>query len=184
VTVVPSAWTGSEPVEVTEQRPPLRAVAVRRRYWDARREERAYRIGRWTLGLGSLAAVVALTLVAREWWLVDAIVTGREQRLAEVCAASPFADGLITAAGGLAGVRADPEVVAPYLADVERLDASAAAIADHAALLGDDELAVAARTVLVARPHRAPVQTERVERRCAELVGAAGLTPGARDARP
>ncbi len=160
---------------MTDERPPLRAVALRRRVFDARREERAWRAGRWTLVLVTVVLLVLGSLAARDWWLVRAYLTGPELRLAQVCAASPFADGLITEAGGRAAVREDPDVIAPYMADVDRLDVAALAIRDHASLVGDDELSVAATTVYVGRPHRAPTQTALVEQRCAERVRAAGL---------
>lgn len=156
-------------------RPPLRAVARRRRFWNAAREDRAWQLVRRGLALVAVVAVVGGAFLARDWWVVRAYLTGPELRLAEVCAESPFAQGLVTAAGGLAGVRADPDVIAPYLADVPALDESARAIRDHASLVGDDELSIAATTVLVGRPHRVPRQTGFVEERCAERVRAAGL---------
>jgi hypothetical protein len=160
---------------VIDRRPPLRAVATRRRFWNAAREERAWRAARVGLAAAFVVAAVVGAFVARDWWIVRAYLTGPELRLAQVCADSPFAQGLVTDAGGVAGVRADPEVIAPYLADVPALDAAARAIRDHASLVGDDELSLAATTVLVGRPHRVPVQTGVVEQRCAERVRAAGL---------
>jgi hypothetical protein len=159
-------------------RPPLRAVARRRRFWNAAREERAWRVARWGLAIAFVLAAVVGAVLARDWWVVRAYLTGPELRLAQVCADSPFAEELVTAAGGLSGVRADPDVVAPYLDDVPALDAAARAIRDHASLVGDDELSIAATTVLVGRPHRVPVQTGVVEARCAERVRAAGLGRG------
>jgi hypothetical protein len=159
-------------------RPPLRAVLRRRRFWNAAREERAWRLARWGLALSLVVVVIGGAFLARDWWLVRAYLTGPDLRLAQVCADSPFAEGLVTAAGGLAGVRADPEVLAPYLADVPALDEAARAIRDHASLVGDDELSLAATTVLVGRPHRVPVQTGVVEQRCAERVRAAELGGG------
>jgi hypothetical protein len=147
----------------------LQPVELReRRFWDARREERAWRASRWLL----LAAVVVAAGVgwrfARDWWLVEAWLVGREDRLAEVCADSPFAAAPVVTAGGLPAANEDPSVFAPYLEDVEWTDASARGIADHASLAGDDELALAAATVADLRPHRAPPQTVVVERRCGE----------------
>jgi hypothetical protein len=161
-----------------EDRPPLRAVLRRRRFWNAAREERAWRAARRGLAIAFVLAAVVGASVARDWWVVRAYLTGPELRLAQVCADSPFAQQLVTTAGGLAGVRADPDVLAPYLADVPALDEAALAIRDHASLVGDDELSLAATTVLVGRPHRVPVQTGVVEERCAERVRAAGLGGG------
>jgi hypothetical protein len=157
--------------------PPLRAVATRRRFWSADREVRVWRRVRRGLVVAALLALLLGAFLLRDHWMVRALLTGRELRLAEVCADTPFAAEPFGRAGGLEAARADPTVFDVYLDDVAATDAAAGRIRDHASFAGDDELSVAAATVAVARPHRARSQTLAVERGCAAHVRAAGLTP-------
>jgi hypothetical protein len=162
---------------VVDERPPLRALAVRRRFWNAQREERAWRMSRWGTLVLVLAVLAVTAFLVRDVWFVQALLTGRELRLAQVCADSPFAAEHVTRAGGVAASRADPDVFAPYLADVAATDEASDAIRNHASLVGDDDLSVAAATVLLARPHRAPAQAMIVEQRCTDRMREVGLEP-------
>lgn len=133
---------------------------------------------RW-LKRGLLALLVVLAAVlALNWWIVDAVLTGRERALAEACLDSPFASGAVTAAGGPGAItRPDADALAPYRGDASGRDAAALRIRDHASLVGDRSLATAAAAVTMGGPFDTRVEIAALEAGCRRYLDAEGLTP-------
>lgn len=140
------------------------------RWLHARREEA---LKRWGRRVGSLLLLGLAVLVALNWWIVAAHLTGRDRAVAEACRDSPFASGAVTAAGGPEAVdRPDHPALAPYRADPEERSRTAERIRDRASLLEDTELASAATVAMVSGPFPARADIARVEVRCRRYLDA------------
>jgi hypothetical protein len=161
-------------VDGREGREPSRPLptppVLRRRWLDAGREEVLVRVLK---GLGVLVALGLVALLALNWWIVRAYLTGPEQALADVCRGSIFADAPIVAAGGPDVIDVpDHEVLAPYREAPDRRRRDARRIRDHASLRGDDDLAVAATETLLQGPFPGRHALARVEVGCQRAIDA------------
>jgi hypothetical protein len=162
-------------------RPSLTPPVLRRRWLNARREEVLVRVLK---GLGVLVVLGLLALVALNWWIVRAYLTGTEEALAGVCQDSIFAGAPILTGGGPEVIDVpDHELLAPYREDPDGRRQDAHRIRDHASLHGDGDLATAATETLLTGPFPARQALARVEEGCARAIEAVGAdAPGRADA--
>lgn len=146
-----------------------------RRWWNARREERAMALFKVTAG------VLAVAMVLGGVWVVRTMMDLPGRQLAEICANGPWAVGSITAAGGADAAADDPDALAPYttypaLTAMWLVDLRGAATG-----AGDDDLA---RTAFLA--YRGGLvadlgHLETVEQRCADHRAEHAVPPNPRD---
>lgn len=84
-----------------------------------------------------LVVLVVTVLLAANWWIVTAYVTGRERAVADACAGTSFADGAIIAAGGHEAVTTPEHPALDGYRDPAVRTEAARRIRDRASLLDD-----------------------------------------------
>jgi hypothetical protein len=147
----------------------------RERWWNAHREERAVRVVKRLVVVGTVLVLVGAA------WVVKQLQEDPTLQLATACAQSPFGLGTITDAGGPAAVGPDHEAMAPY----QRVPALTAREVGGLRTLGsranDREMSTAAFRTMRSGAGDRVANYARLEALCAERMDAARLTPTPKD---